>query len=267
MADLKLGDSTVSIGEFTNITDRNGYDNQPYFLQDGSIYYVSVRDEQADIYKYDALSGKITRITHTPEDEYSPMITPDGEYISVVRVEKDSTQRLWKFPINGDEPQVILPNITGIGYYAWVDENWLALYMIGDTSALQIADIRQGKGFIGSTHIGRSLHGKVSDYLAFNNEDGGIYISSYADKESVQPLMEPQRFLSLPEGTKDFAITPTGVFIASDGSKIMKFDIKHDVKWVEVADLAGTRAENFYRIAISPDGTRIAIVVYSGEKP
>ena len=38
---------------------------------------------------------------HTPESEYSATVMPGGQRFSVIRVEKDSTQRLWSFAIDG----------------------------------------------------------------------------------------------------------------------------------------------------------------------
>ena len=67
-----------------NITRRKGYDNQPFFMPDGkSLLYVAVPDTtQADIFRYDFASGKISAVTSTEESEYSPMLTPDGKNIS-----------------------------------------------------------------------------------------------------------------------------------------------------------------------------------------
>ena len=96
----------MQFGQAVKITTFAGYNNQPSFLPDGrSIFYTSIRDKQADIYRYDIRSGATSQITNTPESEYSPMLMPDGKNISVVRVEADGTQRLWKFPLNGGQPE------------------------------------------------------------------------------------------------------------------------------------------------------------------
>ena len=54
-----------------NITNREGYDNQPSFSADGKkIFYVSVReDKQADIYIYDLKSEKTVQFTISPGDQ------------------------------------------------------------------------------------------------------------------------------------------------------------------------------------------------------
>ena len=37
--------------------------------------------------------------------------------------------------------------------------------------------------------------------------------------------------------------------------------------WVEVADLNSFNCGSFYRLAISPDNSKLAVVIYAGEKP
>jgi Tol biopolymer transport system component len=108
------GDSFI-LSKGMNITDRPGYDNQPSFSPDGKfIYYTSYRDGQADIYRYELASNIVKPFCQTPESEYSPTVTPDGKFVSVVRVEKDSAQRLWKFPVAGGPPLLVFKNIDSI---------------------------------------------------------------------------------------------------------------------------------------------------------
>src|ERR1041384_5315433 len=98
------------------ITDYAGYNNQPFFLPDGHrILYTSIRNGQADVYQYDLKNGQTTQVTNTPESEYSPTLMPDGKNISVVRVEKDGTQRLWKFPLAGGPPSLLLSHVKPVG--------------------------------------------------------------------------------------------------------------------------------------------------------
>ena len=105
VVDVKSQDGQMKFGQPMKITNTVGYNNQPSFLPDGhSILYTSIRDKQADIYRYDIRSGSATQITNTSESEFSPTLMPGGKFISVVRVEADGTQRLWKFPLAGGTP-------------------------------------------------------------------------------------------------------------------------------------------------------------------
>ena len=97
LAPLRVQDGVVLVGPAVNVTNRPGYDNQPSFTPDGrAILYTSQRDGQTDIFRYDLRTRETTQLTRTPESEYSPSVGPDGRSMTVVRVELDSTQRLWR---------------------------------------------------------------------------------------------------------------------------------------------------------------------------
>ena len=123
----------VGLSEPLNISSNPGYDNQPSFLPDGSaILFSSQRDgKQMDIYRYDIASKKLSQVTSTPEGEYSPTVTSDRKTFSVIRTEADSTQRLWRFDLDGSNPRLVLENVKQIGYQAWIDDTHLALFVLG----------------------------------------------------------------------------------------------------------------------------------------
>src|SRR5438876_5408877 len=151
--------STPAVGRPTNITSSPGYDNQPSFTPDGAaIFFTSNRGgSQTDIFRYDIASGATSRITSTPEGEYSPTVTPDGAHLSVVRVEADGTQRLWRFTLAGAQPELVLERVKPVGYHAWADDHTLALFVLGQPATLQLADTRTGASDILVRGIGRSL--------------------------------------------------------------------------------------------------------------
>jgi hypothetical protein len=282
---MEKKDGAYTFGEPKNITRREGYDNQPFFLYDSrTILYTSIReDKQADVYKYDIKKKKTKRVTRTPEDEYSPTLMPDGRHFSVVRVEKDSTQRLWKFDMKGRNPELILPDIKGVGYHAWKNDSEVVLFMLGDTFSLQLANIRTGEVEVLDNQIGRSI---VVSYGGF-----GIYYVS--KKDSTWYIMEigklkthgvknmPQRIAQLPKGVEDFTMdwdyniySGCGDQLLYYGSKRVSKDIEPkcaDLRklpaWQILHDLSGTPAARFYRLAFSPNMKYMAVVVYSGEKP
>jgi hypothetical protein len=239
-----------------NITNRRGYDNQPSW--DGqAILYTSIRDGQADIYRY--ADGEHTRITATPESEYSAAITPDGKAISVVRVERDSTQRLWRFPTDGGAPTVILEAIKPVGYYAWLDSTMLALFVLGSPNSLQIADTRSGTARVVTTNIGRSLQRVPESRRA-------SYVHRIGDRwwlETVEPRMRPNgtfdidTIAALPDSA-DYVVwrSPTELYTGA-GSRIYRLRLPNR-RWQQVAELGGLR--RITRLAMSPDGRTLAVV-------
>src|SRR2546429_4187622 len=140
--DVKSYDGELEFSPPVKINATTGYNNQPFFLPNGhGILYTSIRDKQADIYRYDISTKATTQITSTPESEYSPTLMPDGKNISVVRVEADGTQRLWKFPLAGGAPSLIVENIKPVGYHLWIDDHTLALFVLGGSGKPNFLEI------------------------------------------------------------------------------------------------------------------------------
>jgi dipeptidyl aminopeptidase/acylaminoacyl peptidase len=149
-------------GNALNISNNPGYDNEPSFTPDGrAILFVSNRDgKQTDVYRYDIATKTLTQLTHTPEGEYSPLVTPDGKTFSVIRVEADGTQRLWRFDLDGSHPRVILENVKGVGYQAWLDATHVAVFIVGNNgqpNTLQLADATTGTAQMIDSNPGHGL--------------------------------------------------------------------------------------------------------------
>src|SRR5437763_14119324 len=159
--DRKTKTDELKFGEPKKITDFTGYNNQPFFLPDGqNLLYTSIRNKQADIYRYDLRTDATTQVTNTPESEYSPMLMPDRKNISVVRVEADGTQRLWRFPLEGGAPSLILENVKPVGYHLWIDDYTLALFVLGGSGKpnfLEIFEMRTQKSEFVVDNPGRVL--------------------------------------------------------------------------------------------------------------
>ena len=258
--DLK-NDGKLKLSQPIKITNEAGYNNQPSFLPDGqSILYTSIRDKQADIYRYDIRAGSTTQVTNTPESEYSPTLMPDGKSISVVRVEADGTQRLWKFPLGGGGPSLILENIKPVGYHLWIDDHTLALFILGKPNTLQLADVRTGKAEFIADNPGRILHripheGKFS--FVHKVSDQEWLIKSFDLKARALTTI-----IKTFPGVEDYAWTPAGVLLMARDSKLFSRQ-KADWAWVEIGDFSDAGLRNITRIAVSPKGDRIAVVARS----
>lgn len=255
--DLKT-DGKPRVGQPLKITSTSGYNNQPSFLPSGqSILYTSIRDKQADIYRYEIQGGATTQVTNTAESEYSPTVMPDGKFLSVVRVEADGTQRLWKFPLAGGEPALILENIKPVGYHLWVDDHTLALFILGKPNTLQLADLRTGKAEIISDNPGRILR-------RVPHKDQISFVHKVSDQEWLIKTFD-LRTRSIAtlyktfSGAEDYAWTPAGVLLMANGSRLFARK-KSDWAWVEIADFSNAGLRNITRIAVSPNGDRIAVV-------
>jgi len=261
LAPLTVRDGVPTIGSPMNITNRAGYDNQPAFLDDGSgVLFTSVRDDaQADIYRYDFATRRLSRVTTTaPESEYSATPIEGGRAISVVRVERDSAQRLWRFPLDGGAPSVILERVKPVGYHAWADDRMLALFVLGSPNTLQLADSRTSSADTIATNIGRSLHRipgtrRVSFVRKVAPTEWWIESLDVGTRQAT-------RLVRLPDGVEDYAWLPSGSVLCGRGSTLLWWSGQTGDDWRTVADLSGRGVRSITRLAVSPRGDRLAFV-------
>lgn len=243
-----------------NVTARAGYDNQPCFTPDGAaLLYTSIRaDGQADIYRLDVATGRTERVTSTPESEFSPTPLPEGDGFSVVRVEADSTQRLWRFDAGGTAAGPILETVRGVGYHAWADPRTLALFILGEPHALHAALLDEGTSRPIAQDIGRSIQripGRSTISYLQNEEGGKRSIREIDLRSGTTRLLAP-----VLEGSEDFAWTPDGRLLMAQGLVLAVWNPGGEGAWQTVGAFAGHVSGRITRLAVSPDGRRLALV-------
>ena len=251
------------VGRAVNVTNRPGYDNQPSFSPDGgTMYYTSQRDGQTDIYRYTVAGGTVTQVTKTPESEYSAQLMPDGKGISVIRVERDSTQRLWSFTLDGTAIRPVLESVKPVGYHAWLDADTVFVYVLGSAgtpATLQRGSVKSGTATIVATRIGRTI--------LRSTQGTAIY---YAQRDSsgwwVHELdgARDRAIAKLPSARDDFfAVTGDGDLIAANGNQLLTYQ-RAEEKWIELAKFSEPGLQHITRIAVSPSGDLLALV---GDEP
>jgi len=271
LAPMRTNGAKITVGTPVNVSNRPGYDNQPSFTPDSrAILFTSVRgDAQADIYRYDLASKAISRVTSTPESEYSATVFGDGSRFSVIRVEPDSTQRLWSFRLDGTDPRLVFESIKPVGYHAWVDSTTVAMFVLGRPNALVLADTRGGKVDTLARDIGRSL-------LPLPSGDGFSFVQRAKDSTWVLTAVDvrgsgPERrtmvmpLVRLPAGADYVTWVAPAVAIAGSGSKLLLWrGTQKPAEWTELADLTKDGLTHISRLALSPDHRWLAIVAEPG---
>lgn len=275
LAKLTNGSGKLTVGKPENISNSPGYDNQPSFSPDGqSVFFTSARggapqgtsDAQMDIYRYDIASKRVAQVTKTPESEYSATVTPDRRHISVIRVEADKTQRLWKFTSAGADPSLVLSDIKPVGYHAWLDDHTLALFVLGQPATLQIADTRTGKAVVAATDIGRSLQRIPGGGISFVQRSGeGPQRTLTISEVTVRDGKPVTTALTgaAPGATDDFvAWMPDGTLLMAGGGSLHSWH-RGDKEWRTIANLAALGVRSVSRLAVSPRGDWLALVAQS----
>jgi dipeptidyl aminopeptidase/acylaminoacyl peptidase len=257
LAPLSIQAGRVTVGTPVNVTHRDGYDNQPSFTPNGrAILFTSTHDDgQSDIYRYDIATQATTRVTTTPESEYSASVMPGGKRFSVIRVEKDSAQRLWSFAMDGSDPRLVVESLKPVGYHVWADSTTLAMFVLGSPNALVLGDLRTGKMDTVAHGIGRSL-ARVPGGFSF--------VEAVSRTESrLKTMMLPSRVVAdvttLPGRAQDIAWLSDGSLLAGDGAKLVTWHAGASA-WTDVIDLRSAGLSDITRLAVSPDGKWLALV-------
>lgn len=262
------GSYNLTQPKFLTNFNASGYNNQPTFINnDEMMLTVQVPGEkQTDFYHLDLTNKVKTRFTGTYESEYSAEYIPqlrDKELnfqISCVRVATDEnqTQYLWKYPYDrSNEGEAILEDLTGVGYYAWSSLTKLALFIVGEPHTLVAVDLATNDQVTITSKVGRCLRRFSNGDIAFVHM---IDEKTWLLKRLNMSTYQPELITAMLEGVEDFTILEDGTVLMAQGSKIYKFNRAKDISWKEIADLSRLGLRNISRMAVNPDGNKIALV-------
>ncbi len=261
LVSIKRQGSSFAVGQPKNLTNRPGYDNQPSFAPDGkSLFYTVVGPggpngtTQSDIFRADLATGRTTPVAETPESEYSATVIPGTSDIAVIRVEADSTQRLWAFPIKGGAPRLLFDRIKPVGYQAWLSPTTVGLFVLGSPATLHLANLTTGESKVMLSNIGRALQPSPgSKAISVTHQ--------VAEKEwwivEIDPATAARKPIAkLPEGADFFVWLPDGSLLTATGKNLLRRAPRGD--WAVMATLAVPGAIS--RLALSRRGDWLAFV-------
>lgn len=257
MGALVRDGGALSVSDLAQATDRDAYDNQPSFLLDGSaiLHTAALDRRQTEIMRLSA-TGTSERLTHTEEaSEFSALQIPGQDAFSAIH-EIRGKQYLWRYDLSGESLGPIFATAEPVGYHAWANEHVVAMFILGAPPTLQLGDALSGEIRVVAERPGRSIHRipgteEISFVRKVSDEEWWIERLDPADGTSERIT------LTLP-GREDYAWTPEGEILMGDGGRLFAWSEGSD--WTEIADFAELGVEGITRLAVSPDGSRIAIV-------
>lgn len=238
------------------LTNREEYDNQPSFINENQVVF-SAADENGnhDIIVYNFENQKFTNLSKTSDrSEFSPTITDCGQYISAVVVEPDGKQRLWLYPTNFGEPELLYDDIAPVGYYDWYD-NKAAMFVLGSPNQLIYANGRNDLITI-DQNVGRAIQKRPkSDQITYLDQDAGL---EFPDGEAFEvksyDFIKKQSYafgLGLP-GSQDFIWLDKKTLMMARGNSfyVRKWNEKN---WQLAGRISSDTHKNISRIAYSSD--------------
>ncbi len=254
--DVRMNDTSLTVNNprYLSAFNPTGYNNHPNWA-DRNILYASVTlpdMAQPDVYRFDLSNNTRQRLTDTEAGEYSPKKMTGGSQFSAVRQEyvgQDTVLRLWEFPADlSDNGTPVLPGTNGVGYYEWLNNAQLALFINASPNQLVLASTSGDAPRTLATNTGRS-------FTRLNN--GNLV---YVDKSSVPYNLVEQNLYRLEEAprviapmapeTEDFILLPDGTFLAGSGSRLYRLDPANGTgTWREVVDLSFYGLERISRLA------------------
>lgn len=262
--DLQEKENKITITNPVNISNNEGYDNQPSFTEDGmALLFSSFRDDQADIAKYMIDEGYRTWITDTEESEFSPMPVPGKKkYFTCVRLNNDDSQFLYKYAYKKKSPELLIPNLK-VGYYLWFDSKTMISFVIGDIETLQVSNFKYKIKYPIQNNIGRSLQkipataglgANLVSFISLEHEVPEIY--------AINPLTSDKKYITdALEGSQDVAWTAKGGLLMAKGNTIYKWNANSKESWEAIHMDTELLLDGISRIVISPDGSKLAVVV------
>ena len=261
---MRLSKDSTYFSTPQNITNHPGYDNQPCFSLNGSsLYYVAWDDDQTDVMRYSFNRKAAATVTRTDESEFSPGLSADGLKMTVVRIDTDSGQRAYTFPLDHPEKVSVISGTDSIGYYCWLNDKELAMFILGTPHTLQVLDrfLVQRSRIAGE--IGRCMKLSADStllYFVIKHSETDWKIHAYHIKNHTVAEVA-----TLLPGNEDFAVLKNGTLLMGDKGLLyaMKAGKK---KWKKVADFSATTGP-FFRLVVSPQENKIALVVSAEKKP
>jgi len=256
--DLNTEKGGFELSNMKNISDNKGYDNQPSFMDNNTILFAGTRNGQTDIVKYTINYDSKIYINLTEGSEYSPLKIPNQKAVSAIRLDKDGTQKLYKYSLRNGESEVLVDDIV-IAYHTWYNDSILVSSVLeNEGMSLYTTNFEIQENSKVEAKVGRSLH-KIP------NTNMISYISKANDSlweiKSVNPVSGITKSITvtLPE-SEDMCWLPNGTILMGKDDVLYKYDPKTDVSWIEVASLKEYGITNITRLVVNSDATKLALV-------
>lgn len=255
--DTKLTNKEIKLLNFKNISNNKGYNNQPSFLDNFTLLYARTRNEQTDIAKYEIDSETTSWINTSEGSEYSPLKIPTKNEISAIRLDKDGTQKLYKYSLINGTPTILIDSLV-VGYHVWYNPKTIVTAVLdNDKMDLYISDLKTGKNTKIEENIGRSLHkipnSELISFISKKNEKWSI--------KSFNPNTKEIKFIANTiANTEDMCWLVDGTMLAGKNDTLYRFTpSKENAEWTEAVSLKKYGIKNITRLTMS-SGLKLAMV-------
>ncbi|NHF59429.1 SnoaL-like domain-containing protein [Flavobacteriaceae bacterium TP-CH-4] len=258
LMDVSTTDGKISLGEPRNISNNEGYDNQPSFYNDNLILFSSTRNRQTDIAQYNVRDNISSWITDTPRgSEYSPLKIPGKKEFSAIRLDTNGLQRLYRYDMESGKPSLLLRDLK-VGYHLWFAEDILiSTVLVDDRMDLVVSNLQDNTNYTFQKNVGRSLHKipgtKLISYISKENEVWEI--------KSMDPISGATQFITnIPPEIEDICWLINGTILVGMGNTLYRFHPKTDSQWSVLHTFEGKNLGSISRLATNANSSKLVLV-------
>lgn len=257
LLDIENSENGLEVNNMINVSKNSGYDNQPSFAND-FLLYAGNEAGQTEIKSFNLNTKVLNRVNKpTTGGEYSPQRTPDNKGYTAVRLDTSGLQRLYHYDDQGNA-KLLVDNLR-VAYYAFYDNTTILTTVLAENQLdLVLVDLKSMKLDTLLRNSGRSIHkipGNSGMSYTSVNEEGNLEIFQL-DLESMQSFFITQ----LPIGVQDYAWMGDSKMILGSNEALFLYDLFGNGQWEQIADLSTFSIKNITRLAVSPNGKKLAIV-------
>ncbi|MDC0006338.1 nuclear transport factor 2 family protein [Winogradskyella sp.] len=254
--DIANNNGSLTLNNSKTISHNSGYNNQPSFYNDNNIIFVSTRDKQTDIAKYNIRDASVSFINATPTGgEYSPIKIPNSKNISAVRLDNNGKQRLYKYNFKTGESTVLIKDLV-VAYYTWYNDHTIVSSVIEDaTLNLYVTDTKTKKSIKYASNVGRSFHNiPNSNLVSFISKENEKFVIKSLDPltGAIQTITETL--------SEDMCWLINGSILIPVKNTIYKYDPKKDKNFSVFKTFTDDNLQNITRITSNQISTMLALV-------
>lgn len=256
--DLEMADGKPMLTNPKNISNNDGYDNQPSFWDDDTVLFASTRADQTDIRRLNINEGSTYKwLTNTPTgSEYSPLRIPGKNAVSAIRLDLDGLQRLYEYDLKTGESKPL--SDLKIGYHVWFNKDILvATVLVENRMDLVVINFKDNSTRTVQKNVGRSLHtipgGQRINFVDKSNNNWII--------KSIDPISgATDQIADIFQKEEDVCWLDSNTLITGHEKSLYTYDVKNGGEWEPLITFDQEEINNISRIAINKGKTRLAFV-------
>ncbi len=249
---------TLQLQNGKNISNNEGYDNQPSFYNDSTLLFAATRNGQTDVIQYTIAGAKKKWLNNTQEgSEYSPLRIPEEAAFSAIRLDTNGLQRLYKYDVNTGKSSLLVKKLK-IGYHLWYNKQLLVATVLTE-NRMDLVVIHTKNNTVKTYYknVGRSLHNIPNSKLI-------SFISKEKDNweiKSLNPLSGETALIAktLPKA-EDMCWLKDGTILMGTGKDLMKYHPSKDKNWEVFKTFEDENINNITRLVSNSTSQKLAIV-------